>query len=233
MRHNRQKASRKHLSFLSLNFALPAPHVVVLDGPYLAEGVLHGVPVVERIVGTMGVGASSVRLCVLRSTVDELKLLPTEKFGKVLQYALDECQVVEDETVEPDSTNADLSEAAKKIVGYVGEQAYAFVCTTDKTLSNHLRTLPNVSQLRIHRTVTLLDPVSDAVKRAAVSSERAKLKVIPDEIRSVLDEEKEKNRLRRVAAKAEEKRAAGRTKKKAKGPNPLSAKKNKSKSKTK
>jgi len=119
MRHNRQKASRKHLSFLHLNLNVTAPYTLLLDGPYLSEGVLNNVPILDRLVGTLGVRRSECRFLVLRSTVDELKSLPGEKFEPVLRFALDELEIVEDEGVEVEES-AELSDVSE---GRAGEAA--------------------------------------------------------------------------------------------------------------
>ena len=74
MRHNRQKAARKHLSFLSLNFSLPLPPTVIFDGTYLAEGVGANVPMRERIMGILKAGGINKAIWVVtRETVEELK----------------------------------------------------------------------------------------------------------------------------------------------------------------
>jgi len=117
------------------------------------------------------------------------------------------------------------TQAACKIIGYISTLPFAFACTTDLTLSIALRQLDNVSQLRIHRTVTLLDVLSTAVKNRVDKGERGKLKIIPDEIKDVLAKEKAKVRKVMQEERVAAKKLEGRKRKKASGPNPLSQKK--------
>ncbi|GMI44221.1 hypothetical protein TrCOL_g8211 [Triparma columacea] len=217
MRHNRQKQSRKHLNYLSINFTIPLPPFILFDGTYLTEGLNTSVPIKDRIMNVLKTGGiNKARWCVTRETVEEIKLLEEKKggFGHILRFALDECDIIP--PISP-STTPSLS-----IQNFVTTHSYTFVATQDPDLASVVRSTGKGSVFRISRTVTLLESLSNAVKNRAGKGERDKGKV-EDDVREVLEGIKGKEREERRGGGGGEGR--GRKRKKAKEANPLSCKK--------
>eukprot|EP00568_Trieres_chinensis_P007954 CAMPEP_0183308152 /NCGR_PEP_ID=MMETSP0160_2-20130417/20101_1 /TAXON_ID=2839 ORGANISM="Odontella Sinensis, Strain Grunow 1884" /NCGR_SAMPLE_ID=MMETSP0160_2 /ASSEMBLY_ACC=CAM_ASM_000250 /LENGTH=287 /DNA_ID=CAMNT_0025471915 /DNA_START=33 /DNA_END=893 /DNA_ORIENTATION=+ len=185
-------------------------------------------------------------------------------FHEARQFGLDECEIVEDGDIVPASADGvgegglgkpgeDIlrlvssysdEEGDEKKAGSVGAMPIPnprcyLVGTQDESLSDAIRSLPLVPQMRLHRSVLLLESPSAASRRYAAGSERrkelsggaglassavAKEREVVDAVR---DQERTKRAEEHRREVAEELRKAGmdRRKKKAKGPNPLSCKK--------
>jgi len=254
MRHGRAKAARKTLQFYSLNGGIKGPYHVLCDGNFLAAAVRQKVPLHDRISTLLQ--KTTFFLHVTRSTLDELASLPGEVFAKARQFGLDECEIVERDAIPERSKRKSNDGGNEKIgdgecLGEPGEDIRLLVMdganrhgyligTQDEALSDTLRGLPYVPQIRLSRGVLLLEAPSAASRRRAKHQERNKMitggGLATKEEREMVAGVREKERSARKRKNDEARRLAGlrdgqaggatrRAKKKAKGPNPLSCKK--------
>ena len=135
MRHGRAKAARKTLQFFRLVHGIEPPYHVILDGTFLAAVVTQKVPLRERLGRILQNNGFS--LCVLRSSLDELRGMSNAATGKENRFdtawrlGLDECdRIIEPEEVrggkdeETDSVQkSDGDEDGRKSSGQIqGEQ---------------------------------------------------------------------------------------------------------------
>jgi len=262
MRHGRAKAARKTLQFYALNANIKAPYHIILDGNFLAASIRQKVPLYERISKTLQ--KTEFSFYVTRSALDELASLPGELFQQARQFGLDECEIIErnaipgkknDETCNTDKGESTSSSSLQSSLGEPGDDIRLlvtdgtnrhgyFVGTQDEGLSDTLRDLPYVPQLRLSRGVLLLEAPSSASRRKATSQERNKMisggGLATKEEKEMVAALREKERAARKRKAEEARRASGaeggagggseysrRSQKKAKGPNPLSCKKSK------
>ena len=267
MRHGRAKAARKTLQFYALNANIKSPYHIILDGNFLAASIRQKVPLYERISKTLQ--KTEYTFYITRSALDELASLPGEVFQQARQFGLDECEIIErdaipgkkkdaqsNDTGQPSSSSTSLRSSLGEpgddilllVTAGTNRHGY-FVGTQDEGLSDTLRDLPYVPQLRLSRGVLLLEAPSSASRREATSQERNKMKsgggLATKEEKEMIAAIREKERATRKRKAEEARQAAGaeagaasggggeynrRFKKKAKGPNPLSCKKSKEKS---
>lgn len=269
MRHGRAKAARKTLQFYALNAGIQSPYKVILDGNFLVAAIRQKVPLFERLGKTLQ--KTDFTFYVTRSALDELASLPGDFFQQARQFGLDECEIIERNTIpgkkkwkeegkEKDADDADKDESeegesSSSSLGEPGDDIRHLVTdghnrrgyligTQDEALSDTLRGLPYVPQLRLSRGVLLLEAPSAASRRQATSQERNKMVsgggLATKEEKEMVAAVREKDRAarKRKAEDARKTAAAGgagnndydrRMKKKAKGPNPLSCRKSSSK----
>jgi U3 small nucleolar RNA-associated protein 23 len=259
MRHGRAKAARKTLQFYALNAGVQSPYKVILDGNFLVAAIRQKVPVHERLGKTLQ--KTDFTFYVTRSALDELASLPGDLFQQARQFGLDECEIIErnaipgkmkekkdagdekDHSKEGGSSSSSLGEPGDDIRHLVtdGNNRRGYLIgTQDEALSDALRELPYVPQLRLSRGVLLLEAPSAASRRQATSQERNKMVsgggLVTKEEKEMVAAVREKDRAarKRKAEEARKAAAAGgaghndydrRMKKKAKGPNPLSCRK--------
>ena len=216
------------------------------------------VPLYERLGKTLQ--KTDFALYVTRSALDELASLPGDLFQQARQFGLDECEIIERNTI-PGKKNENKNKSGDEKDDAEGESSSSLgepgddirllvtdgnnrrgylIGTQDEALSDALRELPYVPQLRLSRGVLLLEAPSAASRRQTTSQERSKMVsgggLATKEEKEMVAAVREKDRTARKR-KAEETRkaaAAGgagntdydrRMKKKAKGPNPLSCRK--------
>ena len=265
MRHGRAKAARKTLQFYALNAGIQSPYKVVLDGNFLVAAIRQKVPLFERLGKTLQ--KTDFTFYVTRSALDELASLPGDLFQQARQFGLDECEIIErntipgkkkqgkkgaddvakDDSEEGESSSSSLGEPGDDIRQLVtdGHNRRGYLIgTQDEALSDALRGLPYVPQLRLSRGVLLLEAPSAASRRQATTQERSKMMsgggLATKEEKEMVAAVREKDRAvrKRKAEDARKAAAAGgagnndydrRMKKKAKGPNPLSCRKSSSK----
>lgn len=233
MRHGRAKAGRKTLRFYSINALINAPYKVVLDGNFIAASFKQKVPLFERLQKLLGTNQFTIH--VTRSTLNELAELPGELFQSARQFGLDECEIIEQSQIGQDKKqdqNEIVSTPSTDIISLVNDnnpEGY-FVATQDEQLSDKLREMVFVPQMRLVRAVLILESPSAASRRHAMFHERNKQStggglMTEDEKELV---QKMKQKLRDDKKKLQEASAPiERRKQKAKGPNPLSCKKRK------
>ena len=263
MRHGRAKAARKTLQFYALNAGIQSPYKVILDGNFLVAAIRQKVPLYERLGKTLQ--KTDFAFYVTRSALDELASLPGDLFQQARQFGLDECEIIErntipgkknkekkaaadakDDSEEGESSSSSLGEPGDDIRHLVtdGHNRRGYLIgTQDEALSDALRELPYVPQLRLSRGVLLLEAPSAASRRQATSQERSKMMsgggLATKEEKEMVAAVREKDRAarKRKAEDARKSAAAGgagnndydrRMKKKAKGPNPLSCRKSSS-----
>ena len=260
MLHGRAKAARKTLQFYALNAGIQSPYKVILDGNFLVAAIRQKVPLYERLGKTLQ--KTDFALYVTRSALDELASLPGDLFRQARQFGLDECEIIERNTIPgkknksknkggDEKDDAEGESSSSSSLGEPGDDIRLLVTdgnnrrgyligTQDEALSDALRELPYVPQLRLSRGVLLLEAPSAASRRQTTSQERSKMVsgggLATKEEKEMVAAVREKDRAARKR-KAEETRkaaAAGgagntdydrRMKKKAKGPNPLSCRK--------
>ena len=266
MRHGRAKAARKTLQFYELNANIKAPYHVILDGNFLAAAIRQKVPLYDRISKTLQ--KTEFTFYVTRSALDELASLPGKLFQEARQFGLDECEIIERDAIprkkrigkkdgeangeaDGDNDEKDRKEEDRSCpsLGEPGEdirllvtdgtnrQGY-FVGTQDEALSDTLRGLPYIPQLRLSRGVLLLEAPSSASRRQATSQERSKMisggGLATREEKEMVSAIRGKERAARKRKADEARKASGegggreyakRMKKKAKGPNPMSCRK--------
>lgn len=233
MRHGRAKAGRKTLRFYSINALINAPYKVILDGNFIAASIKQKVPLFERLQKLLG--TNEFTIYITRSALNELAALPGELFQSARQFGLDECEIIEptqNAQENKQDQNDDVSSPSAHIISLVKDnnpQGY-FVATQDEELSNKLREMVFVPQMRLVRAVLILEAPSAASRRHAMYNERNKQStggglMTQDEKELV---QKMKQKLRDDAKKLKDASAPiERRKQKAKGPNPLSCKKRK------
>jgi U3 small nucleolar RNA-associated protein 23 len=232
MRHGRAKAGRKTLRFYSINALINAPYKVVLDGNFIAASLKQKVPLFERLQKLLG--TNQFKIHVTRSTLNELAELPGELFQSARQFGLDECEILEQSQIDQEKKqdqNKIISTPSTDIISLVkgnNPEGY-FVATQDEQLSDKLREMVFVPQMRLVRAVLILESPSAASRRHAMFHERTKQStgglMTEDEKELV---QKMKQKLRDDKKKLQEATAPiERRKQKAKGPNPLSCKKRK------
>ena len=266
MRHGRAKAARKTLQFYALNAGIQSPYKVVLDGNFLVAAIRQKVPLFERLGKTLQ--KTDFTFYVTRSALDELASLPGDLFQQARQFGLDECEIIERNTIpgkkkqekkkgagDVDNDDSEEGKSSSSLsLGEPGDDIRHLVTdghnrrgyligTQDEALSDALRGLPYVPQLRLSRGVLLLEAPSAASRRQATSQERSKMMsgggLATKEEKEMVAAVREKDRAvrKRKAEDARKAAAAGgagnndydrRMKKKAKGPNPLSCRKSSS-----
>lgn len=265
MRHGRAKAARKTLQFYALNAGIQSPYKVVLDGNFLVAAIRQKVPLFERLGKTLQ--KTDFTFYVTRSALDELASLPGDLFQQARQFGLDECEIIERNTIpgkkkqekkkgagDVDNDDSEEGKSSPSSLGEPGDDIRHLVTdghnrrgyligTQDEALSDALRGLPYVPQLRLSRGVLLLEAPSAASRRQATSQERSKMMsgggLATKEEKEMVAAVREKDRAvrKRKAEDARKAAAAGgagnndydrRMKKKAKGPNPLSCRKSSS-----
>jgi len=233
MRHGRAKAGRKTLRFYSINALINAPYKVILDGNFIAASIKQKVPLFERLQKLLGTDQFTVH--VTRSSLNELATLPGELFQTARQFGLDECEIIEPSQIDQekrDDPNNEIVSPTTDILSLVknNNSLGYFVATQDEELSNKLREMVFVPQMRLVRAVLILESPSAASRRHALYNERNKQNtggglMTQDEKELV---QKMKQKVRYEPKKLQEASAPmDRRKQKAKGPNPLSCKKRK------
>jgi len=265
MRHGRAKATRRTLKFYSLNSngTIRTPYSVLCDGTFLAASVRQKVPLCDRISKILQ--GEKFALYVCRSALDELKKLADahgdgdgdEGEGSVFrdarQFGLDECEIIEEGEIPPTQGKGEEQEAelgagegvvrlASTVAATRGGERTPnsrgfIVGTQDEDLSDILRSLPLVPQMRLSRGVLFLESQSSASMRYAAGMERRKersgggsmSKGEAETVKAVREEDRVKRAEDRRIKAAAELRKSGmeRRKTKARGANPLSCKKRK------
>ena len=196
MRHGRAKAARKTLQFYALNAGMQSPYKVILDGNFLVAAIRQKVPLYERLGKTLQ--KTDFTLYVTRSTLDELASLPGDLFQRARQFGLDECEIIERNTI-PGKKNKNKNKGgdekndaeegegeSSSSLGEPGDDIRLLITdgnnrrgyligTQDEALSGALRELPYVPQLRLSRGVLLLEAPSAASRRQTTSQERSKM----------------------------------------------------------
>ncbi|GMH74567.1 hypothetical protein TrLO_g4228 [Triparma laevis f. longispina] len=205
MRHGRYKNARKHLQYLTLNNLLSTPLPILFCPTYIFTGLKDNVPILDRISGLLSV--KEIRWEVTREAVEELKKI-NEQYGKWCEENLTVLPVHSD-------NNGSVHASIKR---HCQRNKYTFVASNDSDLSTELRGFNNVSTVRLDRTVTLLEGLSNGVIRGVEKVERGKRVNNNEEVREIVKELKEK--------KGGREEGRGRKRRKAKEPNPLSVKKN-------
>lgn len=235
MRHGRAKAARKTLQFFARQGVKP-PFVVLVDGTFLVQAVVHKVPMIERIEKLLQ--HSRFTLQVTRSSLKELEVLVQhapeanrDAIAQARQWGLDECGIVEEQDIpkEEFTTEEDLGVPGQDVCKLVQSHAHSYVVATqDETLLNVLRNIGACPLMRLTRGVLLLENPSKAAQNRAQYQETKKYShsaVQKSErllAKSVREEERESHRTQQSH------HTTTRVKRKAKGPNPLSCKTKKS-----
>mmetsp|Transcript_15800 Transcript_15800/g.18014 ORF Transcript_15800/g.18014 Transcript_15800/m.18014 type:complete len:258 (+) Transcript_15800:166-939(+) len=228
MRHGRAKAARKTLKFYSLNGNIKPPYKVLLDGNFLAAAIQYKVPIYDRIGKLLQ--TNQFTLYINRSSLIELEKLPKENevFTQARQYGLDECEIIED-SASGNNENSSPGEDIQNLVQNGNEDGY-FVATQDEALSDIIREMINVPQMRLTRGVLIMESPSAASRRQSQKQEKGKHMTgggtMTKEEANLVQRLKQERRNRTKLDRSEN-QSSERRKRKAKEPNPLSCKKKK------
>jgi U3 small nucleolar RNA-associated protein 23 len=233
MRHGRAKAARKTLQFFARQGVTP-PFVVLVDGTFLVQAMVHKVPIIERIEKLLQ--HARFTLQVARSSLKELEVLarhvPEAKRDAIAharQWGLDECEIIEGDVpkVAIETEGEDLGIPGQDIGKLVQSHAHSYVVATqDEALLNVLRNRGECPLLRLSRGVLLLENPSKAAQNRARYQEQKKYShsAVNQSERQLAKSVKDETRQEQQSMFQQ----TTRTKRKAKGPNPLSCKKKKS-----
>mmetsp|Transcript_1883 Transcript_1883/g.2921 ORF Transcript_1883/g.2921 Transcript_1883/m.2921 type:complete len:291 (+) Transcript_1883:94-966(+) len=107
MRHGRAKAARRTLRFFQLHAGIRPPYKVLLDGNFLAAAVRQKFSLNERIEKVL---QGKCILYVTRAALDELGQLPGPIFEQARRLGLDECAIIENESLPNDACVRDTAE---------------------------------------------------------------------------------------------------------------------------
>jgi len=227
MRLGRAKAARKTLKFYSINSNINPPYKVILDGNFLAALAKQKMEAVfferlERLLHT-----HKFTVYTLRSALDELNLLPGEVFLEARRFGLDELEILERRDIPGAKEDSNPKQDILSLVKNGNPDGW-FIATQDESLSDKIRDLPNVPQMRLARAALILESPSSSSRRSAMREERGKQSTGGGMMTN--DERELVQRLRDERTKKRQRPSddvddAPRRKHKAKGPNPLSCKK--------
>ena len=185
-------------------------------------------------------------LYVARSALDELGSLPGPVFEQARRLGLDECEIIENDSLPPPSpqktdgkeqqdpsSEISASEAIHRLVtaveNGVSNPRKFFLATQDAELAEEIRSnAANVPILRISQSVLLLEVPSSSSRKQAARDERSKQAagtLMTSEEREMVKAVKEQVIQTRKAQETQSIQMTRRVKPKAKAPNPLSCKK--------
>ena len=187
-------------------------------------------------------------LYVTRAALDELGKLPGPVFEQARQLGLDECEIIENDSLPPlsqsnagkeqhdASSEISASGAIHRLVTAVekgvSNPRKFFVATQDDELADEIRsTAPNVPILRISQSVMLLEAPSSSSRKQAMNDERSKQSagtIMTSQEREMVQAVKEQMLQAKKSKETQVVQATRRVKPKAKAPNPMSCKKKRS-----
>ncbi|PIL32042.1 hypothetical protein GSI_06746 [Ganoderma sinense ZZ0214-1] len=206
MRQKRAKAYRKLMSLYSMSFGFRQPYQVLVDSHMCKEATVHKIELVKQLGSVLqGTVKPLITQCSIQELYDQEK---DHKFAVELAKTFERRRCNHRQPIPGD-------ECLTSVVGDTNKHRYV-IATQSPGLRQHLRAIPAVPIIHVNRSVTILEPVSDATLRA-----------------KALEEDKALHPTKPEAAKLTPTTSAAtelpRKKKVPKGPNPLSMKKKKPK----
>jgi len=207
MRIKRNKSFRKSMTFYQNAFKFREPYRILVDGTFIMEAMKQKIQIREQLPKLLGSQRCTpmVTSCLLA----ELRSLGAHFTGAIkiakgyyrLKCEHDPC--------------LSAAECLKSQIGESNDKHYV-ICTQDKKLIEHSRSVPGVPLVCLHRQVPYLEHPSEASKKKWSQDEAAKMQ----------PKEWEKKTLSELNAK-ENSDVVEKKKRKKKGVNPLSCLKKK------
>ena len=235
MKVNRSKFIRKYLRFYRLVFGLEAPFKVLLDGNFIFAAMKYKVDIMARLISLLQ--EERVEIFVLRSSLLELNGLG-EKGSAALQFGLKRCTILEDYSADGKDKDREKKKGKgiEKGMGSDGVSgAYHFLrnavsdqtapryllATQDGALRSSVGKLGGIPLLYLNKVWLVMEPPSDASRRASTSIESDK--TLPSQREAELLQEMGHGK-ESEESKEDTKPESERRKRKASAPNPLACK---------
>jgi rRNA-processing protein FCF1 len=245
MRFGRAKAARKTLQYFARTVGLKPPYHVLLDGSFIVSMFQSKLPIRDRMYSILQLSSSGggMHFYILASLLKELRALVSklanqkhEKaafFQQALEWATNECTVIEKENDDESSTLAETTATPTTELFYqhIASADHPYVVATqDEGLLDKLRKLGTVPIIRLaNSSVVLLENPSKASQSQTSRDETAKWKdALSSKEKVLVKLVKTQQTKKPPTASLPPPPQENRRKSKAKGANPLSCKKKRS-----